>query len=74
MAVTGKTVAHMASDIMETARNHRGPIFRHGDEILAALHQSTDDDVLNRLDGVLRPYIDAAESVAASALTQREPK
>lgn len=68
---TGQQVAAKAGTIMALARKG-GPVIANRDEILKALHASTDGDVIERLDAMLRSYFDDAESVAASALTQRE--
>jgi putative AlgH/UPF0301 family transcriptional regulator len=69
--VTSKDVAAKAAAIMQIAR-HGGPIQQQRDSILKHIHEGRDNDLVERLDTLLRPYIDAAESVAASALTQRE--
>jgi hypothetical protein len=74
MSVTGKKAAHTASEIMALAKKG-GPILGQADEINTILACGSHDKAkLQKLDALLRPYIDGAESVAASALKQREPK
>lgn len=74
MSVTGKKAAHTASEIMLLAKQG-GPILGQAAEINAILACGAHDKAkLTKLDALLRPYIDGAESVAASALAQREPK
>jgi hypothetical protein len=68
---TSAKIASKAGEIMATARKG-GPIMSRKDEIIRLLHASTDSDVVESFDALLRPYIDNAESVAASALVQRE--
>lgn len=71
---TSEEVASKASSIMLAARMTGGPVFGAADEIKMILNSgAADDEMVQKLDTLLRPYIDDAESVAASALTQREP-
>ena len=68
-------VASKAGEIMAMAREG-GPIKVLEETLIQEMNKTGGGtpDVLEVFARVLRPYIDAAESVAASALTQREKK
>lgn len=82
---TSSRVSSMASRI-QTVAKRGGPLVVHREAMLLAMEQSlrqpkhypvavTDDQRrLDAIQGVLQPYIDAAESCAASALGQDETK
>lgn len=69
---TSDDIANKAGEIMAIARRG-GPIRVHQRELRAAFAETGggSNAVLAKVDAVLRSYFDAAESVAASALTQR---
>ena len=69
---SGKKVASAASHIMELAKNG-GPLLHHAEQLKAEFGpMEINTEFLERLDKIFRPYIDAAESVAASVLSQVE--
>jgi hypothetical protein len=71
-AKSSKATAALASDIMAMAQKG-GPIQHFKQGIIDAFPEETiNTDFLDRLDGVFRPYIDNAESLAASVLRQRQ--
>jgi len=71
---TSDTVATKAGRIMAMAKQG-GPLAVHRPELCEALKSSGNlapDNVLERLDAILRPYIDDAESIAGSAVSQAD--
>jgi hypothetical protein len=68
-------MATVASEIMNIARQG-GPIRLYKNRLIDAMNGTGGGtpSVLDCVERVLRPYIDKCESLAASVLTQREPK
>jgi hypothetical protein len=68
---SSKKMAEIASDIMQMAQNG-GPIQHFKAAMIEAFGEAEINTVfLEKLDGIFRPYIDNAESLAASVLSQR---
>jgi hypothetical protein len=72
-AKSSKKTAAAASKIMEMAQ-HGGPVQHFKVELQEKFAEIDvlDLSFLDRIDSVLRPYIDDAESLAASVLRQRQ--
>lgn len=66
-------MASLAGRIMQMAGNG-GPVYHFEKQLRVAfsLTGGGDDAVLKKVREVLQPYFDAAESLAASVLSQRE--
>ena len=71
---SSKALATTASEIMSIAK-HGGPIQHFKREIEEKFFTLgvVNPVFLGKLDSILRPYIDNAESLAASVLSQRKP-
>lgn len=68
------TMANAASEIMQLAK-HGGPLKHFKKELEEQFPETTiNTEFLDRLDGVMRRYIDTAESLAASVLSQAAAK
>jgi hypothetical protein len=68
---SSKKTAHLAGEIMEMAQRG-GPIQHYKAQLIEEFGETEiNTEFLDRLDNVFRPYIDNAESIAASVLSQR---
>jgi hypothetical protein len=71
---SGDKMTHAASEIMRLAK-HGGPLLHFKKELEEQFPETPiNTDFLDRMDRIMRTYIDVAESLAASVLSQAKPK